>query len=535
MIAVTTVIAVLPLAPILLRYIQAHEYYGMIRGLEEIKAFSADISAVLCAPPALTVWGWIRVGCRPEGELFPGVAAFAMFVAAAVSVLKWGPVSVAPARPIRIAVRVLYAVALVYASIAVSVWWFGAWMFEFGPLHMSASTVAKPVLVSVFSALIALALPPGARLAARRASTLSFYLFSAVLMWLLALGPRLRVMDRSIGYDGPYTWVMLLPGGDGLRVPARFWMVAVLCLAAVIALFFAELLKRRGPGFTRLAVPLLAVLVLADGWVSAIPAQPLPPDVPNPAALAGRIVLDLPAGDYPDIAAQYRAVRGGWRTVNGYSGFVPPYYPIVVNAVREDVPGILDAFRPYGDIDVVVARDALDQQAVMRQQPGVMITGESAAFTQFRLRGRPEPSREGGVRIPIASLSSACEAPALRQALDRNVDTYWVCGPELDEQQLTVDLGSVQTAGAVLHDEGPQAGNFPRRLVIETSEDGSTWAPAWSGNAWGPAISAAMRNPKANHIWFVFEPRAVRYVRLTHPREEQHYTWAIADLEVWSK
>ena len=91
-------------------------------------------------------------------------------------------------------------------------------------------------------------------------------------------------------------------------------------------------------------MPILAVLVLADGWVSAIPAQPLPPDVPNPAALAGRTVLDLPAGDYPDIAAQYRAVRGGWRAVNGYSGFLPPYYPIVVNASREDVPGILDSF-----------------------------------------------------------------------------------------------------------------------------------------------------------------------------------------------
>ena len=110
-----------------------------------------------------------------------------------------------------------------------------------------------------------------------------------------------------------------------------------------------------------------------------------------------------------------------------------------------------------------------------------------------------------------------------------------MCGPELDEQHLTIDLGSVQTAGAVLHDEGPQAGNFPRRLVIETSVDGATWLPAWTGNAWGPAISASMRDPKANHIWFVFEPRPARYIRLTHPQEPQHYTWAIADLEVWSR
>lgn len=534
LIAGTTVAAVLPLAPILLRYIRAHQYYGMIRGVDEIKAFSADIAAVLCAPPALTFWGWIRVSCRAEGELFPGVAAFALFVAAVVGILKWGPVAKPAPRSVRLAVGLFLTVAAVYWVIAVSVWFAGPWTLQIGPIHASATSSAKAVFISVFAALISLALLPWVRAAARHASTGTFYVFTAVITWLLAMGPGLRAMDRSVGYDGPYKWVMLLPGGDGLRVPARFWMVTILCLSAVIALFVADLLRRRGPRVGQVAVPLMAVLVLADGW-STIPTQPLPPSVPNASALSGRTVLDLPAGDYPDIASQYRAVVGGWRTVNGYSGFLPPYYPLVVNAAREDVPGIIGAFLPFGDIDVVVARDAPDQQAAMRRQAGVTITGENAAFTQFRVRGRPEPSRAGGLRLPIVSLSSPCEPTALRQALDRNVNTYWVCGPELDEQHLTIDLGSAQVAGAVLHDEGPHVGNFPRRLTIETSLDGTSWEAAWNGNAWGPAISAAMRDPKANHIWFVFEPRPARYIRLTHPREELHYTWAIADLEVWSR
>jgi hypothetical protein len=110
-----------------------------------------------------------------------------------------------------------------------------------------------------------------------------------------------------------------------------------------------------------------------------------------------------------------------------------------------------------------------------------------------------------------------------------------VCGPELKEQQLTIDLGRVQSTGAVLHDEGAAAGDFPKRLVIETSEDGMSWVPAWSGNAWGPAIRAAMQDPKSFHLWFVFEPRPARYVRLTHPPEDQQFTWVISDLEVWTK
>ncbi len=121
----TTVVAVLPLAPILFRYIRVHEYYGMVRGIEEIRAFSADISGVLCAPPALAFWGWVRVGCRPEGELFPGVAVFVHLrrrrrehpeVGTAVPLRR-------PARS-RSIIRLLLAVATVYAAIAVSVWWF---------------------------------------------------------------------------------------------------------------------------------------------------------------------------------------------------------------------------------------------------------------------------------------------------------------------------------------------------------------------------------------------------------------------------
>jgi hypothetical protein len=534
-VAVATTLAVLPIAPILLRYVQAHRYYGMVRDIDEIGTFSADIAAVFCAPPALSFWGWLRVGCRAEGELFPGAALFLIFVAAAVTVITWGPPAPPPPRWLKAIVRLALAAAAVYAAIALSVWLIGPWMLSAGPLHASASSIAKPLLVSTSLAVIALALSPRTHRAARHAWSMTFYVLAAVVTWVLALGPRPRVMNRAIGYDGPYEWVMLIPGGDGLRVPARFWMVTLLCLAIVAALFLAELLRRRGGRLARVGVPVIALLVLADGWTWGIPVQPLPPDVPDAPALAGRMVLDLPAGDYPDIAAQYRAIQGGWRSVNGYSGYLPTYYRMLVTASRDNLAGVLDALQPLGELDVVVARDALDQQRLLRQQPHVTVTGENSAFTQFRLPGRPEPSRAGGSRVPITRLLSNCEGPALSRALDRNLGTYWVCGPELNEQSLTIDLGVAQAAGAVLHDEGPVAGNFPRRLVIETSIDGLTWQPAWSGNAWGPAISAAMRNPKENHIWFVFDPRPARYIRLTHPPEDQHYIWAIAELEVWSK
>jgi hypothetical protein len=535
MITGATIIAALPLAPILRRYVEAHEFYGMVRGLEEIKAFSADMAALACAPALLQVWGWVQFTCRPEGELFPGVALFALFVAAVVSIFKWGPPSAAPSRTVRIISRLLIVVGAAYLLIALSVWWLGAWVYEIGPLHASSSSVAKPLLVAVCSFLLAIAIPPGARLAARRASTTSFYLLAAVLMWLLALGPRLRFMDKSIGYDGPYDFVMLLPGGDSLRVPARFWMMAILCLSAAAALFIAEVLKRRPGRFATIFVPVVAICVLADGWVTAIPAQPLPPSVPNPSALVGRTVLDLPAGDYPDISSEYRGILGGWKTVNGYSGFPPSYYGILIEAANEHVNDLFEPLQGLGALNVVVRRDAEEYQALVRRQAGVTITGEDRNFTQFRLPAKPARGPGTGRRIPIHSLSSACASTSVGRAIDRNAGTQWICGPGDEALELLIDLGGEQTTGGVLHNEGKFTGNVPRQMTIETSIDGTTWTPAWSGNAWGVALTAAMKDPKTLEMWFPFDPRPARYVRLSRPAQRQQFYWTLAEVEVWSQ
>src|SRR5262249_16134451 len=68
--------------------------------------------------------------------------------------------------------------------------------------------------------------PPAAMLAAgslqRRA--LLFYSIAAVVMWACAFGPGQESNDPT-AWLRPYRWLTLLPGYDGLRVPARFAML----------------------------------------------------------------------------------------------------------------------------------------------------------------------------------------------------------------------------------------------------------------------------------------------------------------------
>lgn len=170
-----------------------------------------------------------------------------------------------------------------------------------------------------------------------------FYLGAAAVMWTLTLGP-----DR-----GPYALLLQLPGAQTIRVPARAWFVATLCLA-VCAGFGAAWMA--GGKWRRWLVPPLAVLIAAEGWFTApivtVPT-PLPLYLPPNA-----LVLDLPVYSGPGNAdAQYLAVIGNYRVVNGYSGYAPPHFFVLRNALADHRPEAFTPFRQREDLYVVSRPD----------------------------------------------------------------------------------------------------------------------------------------------------------------------------------
>ncbi|HUR58404.1 MAG TPA: hypothetical protein VM029_11880, partial [Opitutaceae bacterium] len=76
---------------------------------------------------------------------------------------------------------------------------------------------------------------------------LAFYTCAALLMWALAFGPA---PPESFAWLRPYTLLGWFPGYGALRVPARFAMLATLCIAVAAGLAFARLVPRR-PGASR--------------------------------------------------------------------------------------------------------------------------------------------------------------------------------------------------------------------------------------------------------------------------------------------
>jgi len=188
---------------------------------------------------------------------------------------------------------------------------------------------------------------------------------AVVALWLLALGPEPEWSTpwRAIAY-GPYWLLMQLPGVDAIRVPARAWLPAVLCLA-MLAGYGTVALLRRYPRRPRVMIAGLALLIVTEGSFAAgaveVP-QPMPPGV----IPEGAVVLDLPidlgfdnAGAH-NAGPQYRAVLGGYRTINGYSGYQPAHFDPSRHAIADMRPDALDEYRRAGDLYVII-RPLLEQ------------------------------------------------------------------------------------------------------------------------------------------------------------------------------
>jgi hypothetical protein len=195
------------------------------------------------------------------------------------------------------------------------------------------------------------------------------YFVAALIMavWL-SLGPSPQSLGRPVDLAGVYGLLLdHVPGYTGLRVPARFVVVATLMLAVLAGFGAAHLGRRRGgPAW----LGGISLLLLAEGAVHPFvvngaekpegydfaEARLAPPDE-APAVyrhLRGirgpAVVAELPIGvpDF-DLRAVYYAATHWKPVVNGYSGFFPPHYGRLVLALS-DVPHHADlAWRALGE------------------------------------------------------------------------------------------------------------------------------------------------------------------------------------------
>jgi F5/8 type C domain len=527
--------AVLAFLPIALGYLKYQRAYGLRRWPDEIQAFSADVASVLNASGNLRLWGWLDVGARPESELFPGAALTLVIVLGIV--LAWSAAAHGHIRRLR-ATRLLLAGALVFGIVAATPFWFGPWKLDvFGIRLLSVRTPQKPFSVAVLAAVLAFALHPSIRAGWRRRSALAFYTLAAVAMWVFSLGPAPTLLNKPLLYKAPYAWLMLVPGVEGVRVPARFWVLATLCLAVACALALGYIVER-WPTLRRPIVGIVAVLVLVEAWPAALPLIQAPAWRPSNTSAVSR--LELPTGSIPDLIALYRATQHRRPLANGYSGYFAPHYGAQQELLGRRNPAVLSHLASFGELEVIVNHDRDGDRffrSFLSSQPNVQLVSEEADYTVYRV-----PQNSERVRVPqfsapalaLAGIRASTAEDRVSRMTDGNLITRWdTAGPQDPTNVVTVDLGAPKQVEGVETQIAGYLADFPRQLVVELSEDGVSWSTAWEGETALITYVAALEIPRTVPLRIPLGNRRAQYVRMRQTGADRTYYWTIAELKVF--
>ena len=527
-IAIAGVAASLPLAPILLKYVEVHSRFGFSRSPEEIRSYAASVGGVLVAHPNAFVASRLLPVAHVEGALFPGFGILGLSVVG----LARGLAARAQAPAGRwIARAVLAGVVLFSVATAVAV------MTDIridGPIRLSISSPHKPLTGLLVCLLAWTAASARIRWAVAGRNVALFYGLMTLLMWVLSLGPEPQLWgEQAPPYRPPYAWLMKLPGVQGLRVPARFWMLGVMSLCVLAGFAVTKIGKRRVA-----AASVLAGLMLVEGWSNIVAAKAPVPFGPQPAT-ANAVVLELPVGSVAyDIAAQFRGVMGGYRTINGYSGYHPPHILPLQIGLRLRGDEVLTEMRRLTALHVSVLSDDSDayRSWLTGTQRDARLVSEAMGRSLYFLSELPPAGDDAAMRpLPFFVSSVSCSREMIPFVTDGRLDTRWECGPATPGQQIAVDLGGVVEVASVGLALGPFMSDAPRSLLVEASSDGTTWRPAWSGLPAGHAVRAIIQDPKRVELRLPLSGISARYLRLTQTGDPMEWYWSIAELALYGQ
>ena len=533
-IVVTWAIANLALLPVMLRYKQIHERFGLHRALNEIAWFSAQPGAWF--ETSSFVWFWRHVLGDSKDNLFPGLTVVLLAVAGIVFALRESSRTSPPASPNRrLAVIALLSLIGLSGLAMLTVMTWGPWSRTIAGVTIRMTDLDRSVGIAIWCTVLLIALVPMLRQALARRSTFVFYIAMTFLCGIFSFGPMMRRGEVEILEPMPYRWLMYLPGFNGVRVPTRFWMLGVLCLAVAAGIAFAKYAPAQA-NRRRMWFALIAAGMLLDGWTIGINMPDAPPQWPKVERRdRADAVIELPLGPSWDAAATFRAMRHRRPVVNGVSGYDPPFYAPLQDGLNSYQPSILTALASFGAIEVVVNGDADPDGAWARYAASV--AGEPIATDgvrrAYRIPETPAPVVTLGTPLPIVGVAASWE-PEAKFAIDGRIDTEWHDNPrQLPGHWLSVDLGSVRSIGGITMTLGEWARDFPRHLAIEVSTDGASWTMAWEGNTVAMAMLAAVERPLECPLRIAFAAQRARFVRFRSLADHKNL-WRIAEIQVHS-
>jgi hypothetical protein len=525
------------LAPLLIAYKTKQAALGLERQRGEIELFSADLSSLWAATrrgdflPAY----WTKEP-GPEGELYPGVAIAVVAVVGAIAGWRRLP----KPSPVRLR-RILAIVGSIGVAAATLLWVTGGWSINLFGLTISATRPHRPFTIAVWLLVAAALMDPRIIDAWRRRSRLLFYVLATAAMFAFALGPAPRFLGEKFMQEAPYAWLMYLPGGGALRVPARFGVLFMLCLGQTAALGFARLTPR---GASKALVAAIAALILVDGYMLRFPIEAVVPPLAADAVPAGNLVLELPVDHHAaDPKALVRSIGHRHPLINGYSGYQPPHYSLISTGLTEQIdPSLMHALQTFGPITVLVSRNegVFDRyRELMDAHTEATRVGEVPAGILYSLPSRPAASRDPLAKpVRIARLDASTRGSNTDLMIDGDLETRWETeGRQRPGQWVRITLAEPATISRLELDVGMWSGDYPRGIRIDAvPADSDVPITVWDGGATGAAMLATLADRVRVPVTLdLATPVRARELLLTVTAGHAALSWSIAELRVYGR
>lgn len=319
-----------------------------------------------------------------------------------------------------------------------------------------------------------------------------FYIGAALVLGWLAAGPSSAQWSAGSLWHA-YDWIDWLPGYNGLRVPARFFMLATLCLAIAAGIGVAAIATTRRRAVATASI--VCALAFADGWILPLPLG-TPPHAYGMPLASDAHVLELPLDDDGvNIAAMYRATMHGLPVVNGYAGYVPPHTAVIDWALHRGDPSVLTELRRGHALYVLVVNHESAPQwtALMDAQNDARMIGVSGAGRLYLM--------------PPSAFAPQIAVGAPLAIVHGEESGGW----------LTFDLGDARAVRAV---EVRTRGHFvllAATVRVETSLDGVAWALAADDPSGALALTGVLREPLAVPVRVLLPDLTARFVRINTP------------------
>jgi len=623
-------VAALILIPFFLPYFPVHKKMEFKWTYNDVRHYSAEIQDYLAAPPWNVLWSHIlKVKAPPERQVFLGFIPFLLLILwmscrrsfepvyqpfFVKSLKAWFSFRKKPGHSKKQSIFLYILdiiIFLLFLDVLIILTTDG-FEFQLGFFRFSSRRLINPSLILLVAGFLRLSLYPGWRQIKTRAleiwaknqkglkggqdsgpakfesSPLSLtqinadlYLTMAILSWLFSFGPVISFQRIDL-LTGPYNILYrFVPPFRLMRAPARFSIMVSLSLAVLAGLALASFLNSRKMAFPKKTLLILiAGLILFEQISIPLPLAPLPdkgrlPEIYQTIASlpAEKVLLELPLPDsrlnyYQEALPMYYSLFHRHRIVNGYSGFIPPAYSILQEAMESFPSEATLALLERLKIDLILVhtqgyrsekgkeiiedlKSWADRFILIDQKQDdflyQFVTPKTREKNQLYLKDKL-PSESQQKALTEAELFSrltwlkdknnwkvwaSSNVVKAKMAIDDSLETGWsTAGLQQKNDFFWIDFGREIWLAEVRLYLKNKLFDYPRHFKVEVSSDNINWEKIAIYSNYFPYFDLETIEDLASyHVKIVLPLTRLRFLRFDLTANHTLYHWSIQEME----